>query len=241
MSDEFSPSLLDDETDANASVDNVEEVPKEDLCKEFKVALSQNSFYHKIVNILHWRDKIETGLIFGMINFFLFLITVGGYTVITLVSYLFLSFLLLSGLLVNGSMLKATFTKKPVVNPLVARFGDKKFRISTEFAKEVAEVKVIGVNALIDCLTDAFYCRNNVKSLKIAGLLYVVSVVGSWFSALTLIYVGVLFAFVWPKLYEVKQKEIDQVFGLINAQVAKYSQLVLSKLPPSIRAKLKAE
>jgi hypothetical protein len=42
---------------------------------------------------------------------------------------------------------------------------------------------------------------------------------------------------VWPRLYEEKQKEIDQLFELAKQQIEKYLDLALSKLPPAVTAR----
>jgi hypothetical protein len=49
---------------------------------------------------------------------------------------------------------------------------------------------------------------------------------------------GVLGLFIWPRLYEEKQKEIDQLHALAVTEISKYYQLVWSKIPPNIQQRL---
>lgn len=56
--------------------------------------IPQNSLV-KVSKIVHWREPIRTGLIFGTINFFYLLVAFQEYSVITLTSYLLLSLLLI--------------------------------------------------------------------------------------------------------------------------------------------------
>lgn len=49
-----------------------------------------------------------------------------------------------------------------------------------------------------------------------------------------------LVLFIWPRLYEEKQKEIDHYYALAMANVEKYIQLGLSKLPPAVTNKFPA-
>ena len=67
---------------------------------------------------------------------------------------------------------------------------------------------------------------------------YLAGVVGGWFSGETVLYLTGLVAFVWPRLYEEKQKEIDQLYAIASAQIVQYYNLAISKIPPNVAAKL---
>jgi Reticulon len=67
--------------------------------------------------VFHWRDPVESGLVFVIVCFFYCLLSFGEYSVITLVSYLLLTGLLVSGLYVNGTLLYASIQKKKAVHP----------------------------------------------------------------------------------------------------------------------------
>jgi len=58
--------------------------------------------------------------------------------------------------------------------------------------------------------------------------------IGDWFSGITLLYLGTLASFIWPRLYEEKKTEIDHWFNIALTEGDKYLQLALSKLPPAI-------
>lgn len=47
--------------------------------------------------------------------------------------------------------------------------------------------------------------------------------------------------FVVPKIYEMKQKEIDSAVGLATTKYTEVRGTVLSKIPPGIRQKLKLD
>jgi len=82
-----------------------------------------------------------------------------------------------------------------------------------------------------------FFCTDSLFSLRFAFYFYLGATIGNWFDFVTIFYLGLLVSFIWPRLYEEKQKEIDQVFGIAKDQCNNYLQLALSKLPPAITAK----
>jgi len=200
--------------------------------------IKSNSLYLDASKIVHWRDPVKSGLIFGIINFFYFLITWGDYTVVTLMSYLVLALIAVCFAYSNFVVLRAQWLQnKKVGNPFVDRFKNEKFHISKAAAEEHFDTILDILNLTIDCLREALYCTNLVHTAKVAGILYVAATIGDWFSGATLLYLITLGFFVWPRLYEEKQKEIDQVYAIARARAEEYINLGLSKLPPAVQAR----
>jgi len=214
------------------------DVKEEEIKKTFLHIIKSNSLYIDASKIVHWRDPVKSGLIFGIINFFYFLITWGDYTIVTLLSYLVLALLAVCFAYSNFVVLRAQWLQgKKVQNPFVERFKNEKFHISRAVAEEHFDTVLELTNLVIDSLREALYCTNLVFSAQIAGLLYITATVGDWFSGATLFYLIALGFFIWPRLYEEKQKEIDQVYGIAKARAEEYVNLGLSKLPPGVHAR----
>jgi len=76
-------------------------------------------FFSKASRVVSWKDPVESGLVFTIITAFFYLITCGGYTVVTLVSYLLLAFLLTAAAYVSGLQFYGQFRGQTVENPLV--------------------------------------------------------------------------------------------------------------------------
>jgi len=70
-----------------------------------------------VISIIYWNDPIQSALLFGIGNFFFFLITYGEYTVLSLLAYLLLSLLFVAGVYTNGTWLRASFTNEKYENP----------------------------------------------------------------------------------------------------------------------------
>jgi len=209
--------------------------------KSYVAILKANPMYTEVSRIVHWRDPVKSGLLFGIFNFFYFLITYGEYSFLTLVSYLLLAILTVCFGYVNYVMLRASwFQGATVANPLKERFRGANFHVSKANVDSHVQTAVDLINTTIDNVRDAFYVSNNIITLKVALYLYAFAVLGKWFNDSTLIYLATLGLFVWPRLYEEKQKEIDQFYGIAATEARKYFQLGWSKIPPNVRDRLTA-
>lgn len=203
--------------------------------------LKENPAYNDLSKFVHWRDPIRTGLFFGIFNFFYLLLTWREYTVVSLLSYMSLAMLLVCFAYANFVVLKAKWIQgKNAENPFKERFQDETFHLSRETAVKHLDTVIDLINVGIDRCREVFYCTNNILSLKYAAYFYITATVGTWFSGATLLYLAALVLFIWPRLYEEKQKEIDHYYALAMANVEKYIQLGLSKLPPAVTNKFPA-
>jgi len=213
---------------------------KKDLQTVFDI-IKKDPVYPDVVQVVYWRDPIKSGIIFGILNFVYFLLTIAEYSVVTIISYLLLSFLAVAFGYSQYVVLKASWLQgKKVENPFVERFKDETFHISKKAAEQHLDTAVDLLNLLIGRIRDALFCVDLVYSLKFAFRVYLLATLGNWFSGYTLAYLVTLVAFIWPRLYEEKQKEIDHFYGLAVAQIKTYVELGLSKLPPSVTSRFPA-
>jgi len=195
-------------------------------------AIKKNPLYPVVYDILLWRVPLTSGLYFGILNFFFFLITVGDYTVLSLLSYLHLTILLVCLVYVNGTIMFTKFVKgEEAENPFVARWKDYRFSIPRETLNEHLESFDLLVNALVDLGRDVFYGTKTTLSLKFAGAFWASAIVGNIFSGTTLMYLLFLISFGWPRLYEEKKTEVNHFCHLARDYTKLYWKLVMEKLP----------
>jgi len=194
--------------------------------------LSSRHIYKEVSRILLWREPVESGLIFGIINFTVYLLTCGGYSLITLSSYTLLSVLLVGGAYVYGSQLKARFSGGNFQNPLIARFKNSNLKISKDNFDEIIEIIVESVNLCEDKFRAAFLHTDPIETLKFAGIVFAASIVGKYISIVTIFVIVVWFAFVWPKVYELYHKEIHHYHGIAKGHVNQHLEKVLASIPP---------
>jgi len=194
-------------------------------------AIATNPLYPEATHILHWRDPIRTGLLFGIFNFAFFLITYGEYSILTLATYCALALLTVAFAYANGSILFAKYIQGLVAeNPLSSRWSN-----AEPLPRYVVEKHLDSVwntiNALLEVSRDIFYCNFPILSIKAASILFAISLFGKWFSGFTLLYIVAIISFVWPRVYEEKKALIDQYFNLVAQHADTYTQLALSKIP----------
>jgi len=217
---------------------------KEHKPKEQCVAILQrNPLYSEASRVLHWRDPVRSGLIFGIISFVYFLLSFGDYSIVTLTSYLLLTLLIAAFGYSQAIQLRATWLQgKKAENPLVALCGQEDCHITKQQAEKHLETVLDLTNLTFDHLKEVFLVTDIALSLKWAVAFYVLASVGNWFSGLTLAYLVTLGLFVWPRLYEEKHTEIDQYYGLAVHHASIYLDqahtFIVAKIPPHIAAKI---
>eukprot|EP01116_Phalansterium_solitarium_P022637 TRINITY_DN754_c0_g1_i1.p3 TRINITY_DN754_c0_g1~~TRINITY_DN754_c0_g1_i1.p3 ORF type:complete len:295 (+),score=50.36 TRINITY_DN754_c0_g1_i1:67-885(+) len=198
--------------------------------------LQANPFYPKVSALVHWRDPVKSGLVFGIITCSYILLGWFDYTVLTLISYLLFALLAVCFGYAQFVHFRATWVQGRVAeNPFVQNFKGVDFHVSKEVATHHLNTVLDIVNLSVDRFTEVFFITNTILALKYLAYFYVLASIGEWFSGLTLAYLVVLIAFVWPRTYEEKKKEIDNGFDLAKAEYKKYSALAVSKLPPAVR------
>lgn len=196
----------------------------------FLSALKSNPFFAQLSAICHWNDPVQSALLFGIGNFFFFLITYGEYSVLTLLSYLVLVLLIVCGVFANGVQLIAHFKKEKVENPFAAKL--KNPYVASRLSLEPHADSIIGfVNDLIDLFRKALYWTDFKFSVQVGFGLYVVALIGKYFSAITLLYATFVTAFVWPRLYQEKKGQIDQAYLLVLNKISFYTDMIVSKIP----------
>ncbi|CAL0320757.1 unnamed protein product [Lupinus luteus] len=107
--------------------------------------------------------------------------------------------------------------------------------ISEETIAKAADAMQIWINRALSIAHDIAIERNLLLSLQVAGVLWVISYIGSLFNFLTLIYTGILLSLSVPLLYDKYQDLIDEKLylanGIIQTQYRKIHGIVLSKIP----------
>jgi len=205
------------------------------------------SVYNELISqaedLIYWRNPIKSGLVFLTGLFTFFVLTVGGYTVISLISNLLLWLLVISFAYTNGTMMFATFQGKTPSNPHISRWGDGKFDISKETVDEYVEFLLPYVNKGIDFAREVAFCLNNMKTLRVIGALWVISIFSNLFSGLTLLFLEFFLVFSVPRLYEMNKQQVDKYAEFALSQAKTYyeqiSTIIKEKIPKGVTADTK--
>jgi len=207
------------------------EIPKLETVTSLNL-LGTRHIYKEVHRLLHWKEPVESGLIFGIINFAVYLLTYGGYSLITLTSYALLSLLLVGAAYVYGTQLKVRFSGGNYQNPLITRFKNTNLKISKENFDEIVEIIVEFVNQLEEKFRAIFLHMQPFETLKFAAIIFAASIVGKIFSLVTLFEIALWFAFIWPKVYSLYHKEIHHYYGIAKVHANTHLEIALSKIPP---------
>jgi len=182
---------------------------------------------------------MKSGLVFGIITFSYILLGWLDYTVLTLASYLFFSLLLVCYFYRGFVHVKSSWLAgKASENPFVQNFHGVDFHICKDDATRHLETVLDLANLTIDRFTDVFFIKNYIRSFTYLATFYALSIVGNWFSGLSILYMATFVAFVFPRTYEEHKTEIDNGLERACGEGKKYLALGVSKLPPVIRQKL---
>lgn len=76
-----------------------------------------------------------------------------------------------------------------------------------------------------------FFARDPLLVIEVAGLVFLFALLGKAFSGLFFLYSAFLVSFVWPRVYEAKQKEIDAAVAQALAVVSAKVGPLLEKVP----------
>ncbi|KAL6059856.1 Reticulon-3 [Balamuthia mandrillaris] len=193
-------------------------------------ALKSSPLYGQVSDVLHWRDPLQSALLFGIGNFFFFLITVGEYSVLTLLCYLALSLIFVCCAYANGTMLRAQLKKEKPENPFLPKLRNP-YVATRETLEPHADAIVQLANDAATVARAILYFTDNALTFKVALFIWVLSVIGRLFSGLTLLYMTFIAAFIWPRIYLEKKKDIDRVFYLVEDKVSEVTALIKAKIP----------
>jgi len=178
----------------------------------------------KVMNFLSWKDPIQTGVVFGNVSVFFILTTLGGYTVLSVVSYILLLLVIVSFMVKLVGKFYAPAAKLQI--PTLA--------LSEETVGDYVETFVELVNRALAAFTAVFSGSDFLLSAKFAGGLYVTAKVGNWLSGTALMFTAFLLAFTVPKVYEMNKAKIDEVLALVMEKVSAGFNEVLTKVPKAI-------
>lgn len=197
-----------------------------------------NAVFRHLSAIFRWVDPVESVLVFLVVNFFYLVIVYGDYSVLTLVCTVHCAAIVVCATWAACNLLLSLATKKAKENTLTAKLGSA----SLEFdSAALAEFITLIASAKLAVARKILFFEDPYFSIKMFHVFFLLAQIGNYLSGITLLYLGALVLFVVPKIYEMKQKEIDSAIGLATTKYTEVRGTVLAKIPPGIRQKLKLD
>ncbi|XP_020210169.1 reticulon-like protein B1 [Cajanus cajan] len=178
----------------------------------------------KPADILLWRNKRSTGIVLGAGTAFWVFFELMEYHLITFLCHLMILSLAALFLWSNASVF---IHKSPLQIPHIA--------IPEDCFVEAASALRTEINRALVILREIGTGRDLKKFLSIIAVLWVISVIGSWFNFLTLFYLFFLSLFTLPLVYEKYEDQVDAIGEKamieIKKQYAVFDAKVLSQIP----------
>ncbi|XP_051504407.1 reticulon-1-like isoform X1 [Myxocyprinus asiaticus] len=207
------------------SKSSTESTPTE---KEAALPFFQSINRQKVVDLLHWRDLKQSGLVFGSMLLLLFSLT--QFSVVSVVAYLALAVLSATiSFRVYKSVLQAV-QKTDEGHPFKA-YLEVEITLSADQISKYVDKTQLYVNTTMKELRRLFLVQDLVDSIKFAVLMWLLTYVGALFNGLTLLILAVVSMFTVPVVYEKYQTQIDQYLGLVRSNVNSIMGKIRDKVP----------
>merc|ERR1712076_303079 len=175
-----------------------------------------------------WVDPIYTGVVFGTVM--ATLISICYYSLISVMAYTSLFILMVVAGLKLYTYVMVTFLKKETANP-IAKYTGMDVTIAPERVNEFANKATDKLNCGILELRRLFLVENMMDSIKFGLSLWVLTYIGSWFNAMTLLIMGWVGLFSIPKIYVNNKAQIDPVLDQVKAKLNEVSDKVTALMP----------
>jgi len=180
--------------------------------------------FPKAKSIVLWENPKKTGAIAGGATFAYYVLEMSGYTMISLFSNILLLVVIGAFLWHSASRFMSGSMKIP---PRVPELDD-----ST--ARELSAHLQVTVNKVGAYSNRVLSGAEPILTLKSAGVLYMTSRFGGWFHFWTLCYMAIFLALTVPKVYILKQREIDQLLGQASRQIGAYVEVLKGSVTGSL-------
>jgi len=182
-----------------------------------------------VTSLVYWEDPIATGAVFGPV--LVSLVALCYNSLLSVVSYSALALLLLVILVKLYSYIMVMLKKAEAGSDPLAKVAGMSLTVPAETISELAPCLASTVNNTVSELRRLFLVENMVDTIKFGLSLWLLTYVGSWFNALTLLILAWIVAFTAPKLYLNNQAQVDEVLGKVMAQVEDIKAKVLAMIP----------
>jgi len=176
-----------------------------------------------------WEDPVESGIVFGSV--FVSLLSMCYFSLISVVAYVCLTTLVAVIGFKIYSYVMVNFMKKEVpINPLV-KVSEINVSIPEDKVNQFANNATSKLNSSLLELKRLFLVENMLDSVKFGLSMWVLTYIGSWFNAMTLILMAWVAIFAVPKLYLQNKTQLDPVLDKVKAQFNEISGKVTALIP----------
>ncbi|XP_040035063.2 reticulon-4a isoform X9 [Gasterosteus aculeatus] len=194
--------------------------------KESEPAATQ--WKEQVVDLLYWRDVKKTGVVFGAALLLLLSLTVCS--IVSVCSYVGLALLSVTICFRIYKGILQAIQKSDEGHPF-KQYLDQEVALSEDVVHKYSDLALAKLNKTVCELRRLFLVEDLIDSIKFAGLMWVLTYVGSLFNGLTILILVLIGVFSCPIVYEKHQTQIDHYVALVNNQVKDIVGKVQAKVP----------
>ncbi|KAM6923004.1 uncharacterized protein PEZ65_011259 [Lycodopsis pacificus] len=181
-----------------------------------------------VVDLLYWRDVKTTGVVFGAALLLLLSLTLCS--IVSVSSYIGLALLSVTICFRIYKGILQAIQKSDEGHPF-KQYLDQDVALSEDVVHKYSDLALAKLNKTICELRHLFLVEDLVDSIKFAGLMWILTYVGSLFNGLTILILALIGLFSCPIVYEKHQAQIDHYVALVNNQVKDIVGKVQAKVP----------
>ncbi|XP_054455550.1 reticulon-4a isoform X7 [Anoplopoma fimbria] len=181
-----------------------------------------------LVDLLYWRDVKTTGVVFGAALLLLLSLTLCS--IVSVSSYIGLALLSVTICFRIYKGILQAIQKSDEGHPF-KQYLDQEVALSEDVVHKYSDLALAKLNKTICELRRLFLVEDLVDSIKFAGLMWILTYVGSLFNGLTILILALVGLFSCPIVYEKHQAQIDHYVALVNNQVKDVVGKVQAKVP----------
>lgn len=226
------PAVEDLPTEKTESEEKAEETPSKELTSRPARWMKEHGVDQRVIDLIYWRCLKKTGIVVA--TGLVLLISMTMYTLLSVLTFFSMALLTVSLLYRVGMTVMGAIQKTGTDNPFKTIL-ERDVDIPKEKAVEFVEASIDHINAYSKHLRRLFLVEDIVDSIKFGLLLWVLSYVGAWFSALTLVIIGFVVLFSIPRLYEDHQDKVDEYLSVARTQISSLIEQAKSKLPAKLQ------
>jgi len=180
-------------------------------------------------SLVYWEDPIQSGAIFGSV--LIGLVSLASCSLITVLSYSCLCLLTLVILVKVYSFIMVKAGKAEAGSDPLAKVSSLPLAVPADTISSVAPCLAGSLNCCIGELRRLFLVESMVDTIKFGLSLWLLTYVGAWFNALTLVILAWVGLFTLPKVYINNQAQVDDVVGKVMAQVMEVKAKIVALIP----------
>ncbi|XP_036443875.1 reticulon-3-B-like isoform X1 [Colossoma macropomum] len=191
-----------------------------------------NSALSAVEELVYWRDVRRSALVFG--GSLLVLISLATFSLISVLSYLLLAMLCVTiTFRVYKSVIQAV-QKSDEGHPFKVLL-ERNISITPETAHRYTDIILLNLNRALIQIRRLLLVEDVVDSLKLAGLMWVLTYVGAVFNGVTLLILADIVFFCTPLVYEKNKTQIDRYVELVRTQLEEKLEKLQEKLPGAVK------